>query len=84
MLSQWQGYHYQWQPQLDIQLHNTYFVVQPLLLTTLLFLPVATVVTGARVLVGAFRHFGANALLVALAIVWTLLGLLVAVRWALS
>ena len=29
-------------PQLEIELHNTYFGFQPLLLTTLMFLPVVT------------------------------------------
>ena len=78
LLSQLFGYNYLWHPQLDIQMHNTYFVIQPLLLTTLLFLPVATLVTGVRVLAGAFRHFGPNAALVTLASIWTELGLLAA------
>lgn len=50
LLSQLLGYDYLRHPQLDIQLHNAYFVIQPLLLTTLVFLPGATVVTGGRVL----------------------------------
>ena len=66
-LSQLFGYSYLGHPQLDIQMHNTYFVFQPLLFTMLLFLTVATVLTGVRVLVGAFRHFGPNAVLLALA-----------------
>jgi len=74
------GYTYLWQPQLDIQMHNTYFVLQPLLLTTLVFLPVATVATGVRVLASVFRHFGANAELVTLASIWTIIGLLIALR----
>ena len=76
LLSQLLGYGYPRQPVLDIQMHNTYFVVQPLLLTTLAMLPMATVVTGVRVLVAAFRHFGPNAVLVALASIWAVTGLL--------
>lgn len=81
LLSQLWGYNYPWHRQLEIQMHNTYFVFQPLLLTTLVFLPVATVITGGRVLAGAFRHFGPNAVLVALATVWSL-GLLGVAAWA--
>jgi hypothetical protein len=82
LLSQLWSYNYLWQKQLDIQMHNTYFVFQPLLLTTLVFLPVATVVTGVRVLARGFRHFGPNAVLVILATIWSL-GLLLSVAvWA--
>ena len=38
----------------EIQLPDTYFVFQPLLLTTLVFLPIATVATGGRILYGRF------------------------------
>lgn len=78
LLSQLLGFGYLWQPVLDIQMHNTYFVFQPLLLTTLVFLLIATVVTGVRVLAGAFRHFGPNIVLVALATIWSL-GLLLGI-----
>ena len=74
------GYAYPWRPQLDIKMHNTYFVFQPLLLTTLVFLPVATVVTGVRVLVAAFGQFGANAVLILLVSLWTIVSLVVALR----
>ena len=80
LLSQLLGYNYLWHPQLDIQVHNTYFVLQPLLITTLVFLPVATIVTGVRVLTAAFRRFGPNAILLSLSGVWTLLVLLIALR----
>ena len=83
LLSQLLGFGYLWQPQLDIQMHNTYIVFQPLLLTTLLFLPVATVVTGARALAGAFRRFGPNAVLTGLAFIWSLTLLLAVAGWAL-
>ena len=62
---------------MEIQLPDTYFVFQPLLLTTLVFLPIATVATGGRVLIEGFRHFAPNAVLMTLASLWTLL---VAVR----
>lgn len=65
-------------------MHNTYFVLQPLLLTTLVFLPTATVATSVRVLAGAFCHFGPNAVLVTLASIWTIIGLLIALRWLLQ
>jgi len=81
LLSQLFGYNYFWKPQLDIQMHNTYFVFKPLLFTTLLFLPIATVVTGVRTLVGAFRHFGPNAVLTVLAIIWSLMLLLAVAGW---
>ena len=77
------GYPNLWQPQLDIQMHNTYFVFQPWLFTTLLFIPIATVVTGVRVLAGAFLHFGPNAVLTGLAVVWSLILLLAIAGWAL-
>ena len=48
-------------------MHNTYFVFQPWLLTTLLFLPMATVVTGGRVLVSSFQDVGPRAVLLGLA-----------------
>jgi hypothetical protein len=83
LLSQLLGYDYLWKPQLDIQMHNTYFMFQPLLFTTLLFLPSATVVTGVRVLVGAFRYFGRNAVLIGLATVWSLILLLAVAGWVL-
>ena len=79
LLSRLLGPAYLWRPMPDIQLHNTYFVFKPLLFTTLLFLPIATLVTGVRVLVGAFRYFGPNRVLVGLVSVWTLLGLLLVV-----
>ena len=78
LLSQLFGYSYLRHPQLDIQLHNTYFVLPPLLLTALVCLPVATLVTGGRVLAGAFRRSDPNAVLVTLASIWVGLGLLVA------
>ena len=59
---------------LATQMHNTCFVFQPILLTTLVLLPVATVGTSVRVLVVAFRHFGSNAELLTLADFGTLLG----------
>lgn len=73
------GYNYLLRPQLDIQMHNTYFVVPPLLVTTLLFLPIATIITGVRVLGGAFRHFAPNTILVALGGFWMVIALLLAV-----
>jgi hypothetical protein len=75
------GYNYFWKPKLDIQMHNTYFVLQPLLFTTLLFLPIATVVTSVRATVGAFRHFGRNAVLTGLAGIWSLTLLLAVAGW---
>ncbi|GAB3588317.1 hypothetical protein [Hymenobacter daeguensis] len=81
LLSRLLGYDYLRKPQLDIQLHNTYFVLQPLMLTTLLFLPIATVLTGVRVSVGAFRHFGRHAVLKGLAISWSLALLLAVAGW---
>jgi hypothetical protein len=77
LLSLLLGFGYLWQPQLDIQLHNTYFVLPPLLLTTLALLPVATVVTAGRALTGAFRRFGPNAVLLTLLGFWTLLSLFI-------
>ena len=68
---------------IEVQQHNNYYVFQPLLLTTLLFLPVATVVTGVRVSVAAFRHLGSNAVLVSLAGIWSLIMLLAVAGWAL-
>ena len=55
-LSYFLGHGYLWQPQLDTQLHKPYFALPPLLLTTLFFLPVATVATGTRALAGHFRR----------------------------
>ena len=55
-------------------------MLQPLLLTALVFLPVATLVIGVRVLAGAFRHFDPNAVLGLLASLWLLVGLLVTAR----
>ena len=81
LLSQLFGYNYLWHPQLDIQMHNTYFVFQPLLVTTLVLLPVATIVTGVRVMVSGFRHFGSTAVLLVLASVWTLLGSFIALAY---
>ena len=74
LLSQWLGYSYLWQPMLHVQMHNTYFVLPPLLLTALVWLPIATVVTSVRVLAGAFRHRGPNTMLGILLSVWLLLG----------
>ncbi|MBO2010963.1 hypothetical protein [Hymenobacter negativus] len=81
MLSKLLGYDYFWKPELDIQMHNTYFVFQPLLFTALLFLPIATVVTGVRALIGAFRHFGPNAVLTSLTVIWSLTLLLAVAGW---
>ncbi len=85
LLSQLFGYNYLRHPQLDIQLHSTYFqlhstyfVLQPLLLTALVLLPAATLVTGGRVLASAFRRSGPNAVLGLLVSIWAVLGLLVA------
>jgi hypothetical protein len=80
LLSLLLGFGYLTQPQLEIQMHNTYFVLQPLLLTMLVWLPVATVVTGVRVLAAAFRNFGPNVVLRFLVGIWTLLALLSAFR----
>lgn len=80
LLSQLLGYEYRWHRQLHIQMHNNYFVFQPRLFTTLAFLPVATVVTSVRMLMGALRHFGPDAVLLMLASLRMLLGLLVAAR----
>lgn len=77
-LSPWLGYSYLWRPQLDIQMHNTFFVVPPVLLTTLVFLPVATAATGVRVLVGGLRNLGPNVVLGFLVGIWMLLGAVVA------
>ena len=83
LLSQLFGYNYLWHPQLDIQMHNTYFVFQPWLLTTLLFLPMATVVTGGRVLVSSFQDVGPRAVLLGLAGSWSLLATFVACAYVL-
>ena len=83
ILSQLLGASYLWQKQLDIQLHNTFLLFQPLLLTTLVFLPVATVVTGVRVLANAFQRFWLNAVLVAFAAIWSLTLLLAVAGWVL-
>ncbi|MBH8556914.1 hypothetical protein [Hymenobacter negativus] len=84
LLSLLMGFNYLWQPKLDIQMHNTYFVLPPLLLTTLVWLPVATVVTGVRVLTSAFRNSGPNSVLVILVGIWTLFTLLIALRGVIS
>ena len=75
------GFNYFWRGPLDIQMHNTYFVTSMWLLTGLLFLFIATISTGIRVLAQAFRHFGANAVLVTLSGIWSLIALLAVGSW---
>ncbi|MVN75579.1 hypothetical protein GO988_04495 [Hymenobacter sp. HMF4947] len=58
---------------LDIQLHNTYFVLPVLLLASLLFIVVSPVVTGVRVVVGRGQNVSASIVLALLTGVWLLL-----------
>jgi hypothetical protein len=75
------GFNYFWRGPLDIQMHNTYFVTSMWLLTGFLFLFIATISTGIRVMAQAFHHFGANTVLVTLSIVWSLIALLLISIW---
>lgn len=67
----------------DIQLHNTYFVVPVLALATILALIIATIATGARVLAGRGRNVAASVVLLVLSGTWLLLILTVFVVRAL-
>jgi hypothetical protein len=44
-----------WQGTLDIQMHNTYFVISNMLVTLVLFWVLAVVVTGARAIAAPLR-----------------------------
>lgn len=58
---------------LDIQLHNTYFVVSVAGLATVFFLVLAPVVTGARVLASRPHHAAPSRTLAALSGSWLLI-----------
>ena len=66
---------------LDIQMHNTYWILPVWLLATLLFLLVAPLITLIRVLQGLLRNRAANWVLGLLGSIWLLLALaILAVR----
>jgi heme/copper-type cytochrome/quinol oxidase subunit 1 len=72
-----QGYRLFWSSPVDIQMHNTYFVLGIFEATLLLFLFIALLLTATRVLVGGFRRAATitlGGLLIFMLLVATLVG----------
>ena len=67
------GFNNLWVRQLDIQMHNTYFVLPPWALSLPIFAFFATIVTSMRALKARFRQRTTLIVLVLLGVLWILL-----------
>jgi hypothetical protein len=67
------GYKQLWVRQLDIQMHNTYFVLPPWAVALPFFAFFATIITGVRAVVLRFRRRSTWLVLAMLGVLWGLL-----------